>query len=202
MIKKKIGIIDHNYGNFSSVFNAIEFLHVEFGVISHPDQFNEYSHFILPGVGSYLELMKKLSKKKLINSIIDVIDQKKLFLGICVGMQILTDYGEEFIKSNGLKLIDGSTTKMNTNEILPHVGWNEILIDKKSKLFDGIKNKSEFYFTHSYVVECDNKYVSSNFEYGSNFISSIEKQNIFGVQFHPEKSQKNGLRLLNNFCNL
>ena len=198
---KKIGIIDHNYGNFSSVCNAINFLNVNYGIIKAPDEFKHYTHFILPGVGSYIELMKRLDSLNFLEEIYDLIKKNKFFLGICVGMQILTEYGEEFSISKGLKLINGSTIKMETNHRLPHVGWNEVFINKESILFNGILENSEFYFTHSFVVNCDSKYVSSNFNYGNRFISSIEKNNIYGVQFHPEKSQKNGLKLLNNFCN-
>ena len=200
-MNKKIGIIDHNYGNFSSVFNAIKFLNVNYGIIKSTDEFENYTHFILPGVGSYVELMKRLDSLNYLEAIYNLIKKNKFFLGICVGMQILTEYGEEFSISEGLKLISGSTIKMKTNHRLPHVGWNEVFINKESRLFNDILENSEFYFTHSFVVNCDSKYVSSNFNYGHRFISSIEKNNIYGVQFHPEKSQKNGLKLLNNFCN-
>ena len=126
-----------------------------------------------------------------------------MFLGICVGMQVLSDYGYENDKTEGLSLIKGSVKKMETKEVLPHVGWNSINFNKKSKLLNQIPNKSDFYFTHSYSYHLeDSSSAISNTNYGLSFPSIINKLNIYGTQFHPEKSQSSGIKLIKNFLEL
>ena len=137
-----------------------------------------------------------LLKKKLLTD-------KVLFLGICVGMQVLSDIGYENETSNGLSIINGKVKKLNTKENLPHVGWNSLNLKTKNKIFEGIPNKTDFYFTHSYVFELNdsiNEISSTN--YGTSFTSAINKQNIFGTQFHPEKSQSAGIKLIKNFLGI
>ena len=130
------------------------------------------------------------------------LNNKKPILGICLGMQLLADVSHERGKHEGLGLIPGEVKKINTygkNLLLPHVGWNSVDIKAKSPLYDEIENKSSFYFVHTYYYECDEKYIFGKASYGSLITASIQKDNIFGVQFHPEKSQTNGLILLDNF---
>ena len=203
-MKKKIGIINYGSGNYSSVLNAINFLGYETIEITKDEDFNIVNNIIIPGVGSYKACMDNLKKKKLLESLFTNINKNKFFLGICVGMQILSTFGLEFNQSQGLDLIKGKTIKMENKKLkVPHMGWSEIKINKESNIFKNIQDKSSFYFLHSYHFECKNKKnISSFVEYENTYVASIEKNNIYGVQFHPEKSQRNGLILLDNFCKL
>ena len=197
-------ILDISSGNIVSLKNTILKFSKEISISSEDSQITNATHIFLPGVGSYNKVMKNIEKKiniKLLKQ--QLIENKTLFLGICVGMQVLSDYGLENSKSQGLSLINGSVKKLSTKEILPHVGWNSINIKKKTKLLDQIPDKSDFYFTHSYAydLEEDNLEIS-NTNYGTTFPSIINKSNIYGTQFHPEKSQSSGIKLIKNFLEL
>tara|TARA_B100000029_G_scaffold363997_1_gene357144 strand:- start:429 stop:1043 length:615 start_codon:yes stop_codon:yes gene_type:complete len=202
---KKLGIIS-GFGNYKSVSNLINYLKIDFIKIIKPDDMNACTHLIFPGVGSYIGVMENLKKRNLIESLKkNILIDKKYFLGICVGMQVLTSVGFEGQESDGLDIIKGKTVKIQSTEIkLPNIGWHDLeIVNKNSRLFNGIKNNSSFYFLHSYVVELENeKLVTSKINLETHFASSIEMNNIFGVQFHPEKSQQNGLRLIKNFIEL
>ncbi len=196
-----ICILDYGSGNVMSVLNAFLSLGYNATISNQNNIIINSSHIVLPGVGSYGSSMEKL-KKKLDISIIQkqVHEIKKPFLGICVGMQLLSDFGNEFKNTKGLGWIQGHVDKINTKKKLPHIGWNKIKILKNSKLLDKINDKMYFYFVHSYRYNCKNeKNIIANTEYDSFFPSIINLKNIFGVQFHPEKSQKAGLLLLKNF---
>tara|TARA_Y100001970_G_scaffold286517_1_gene408880 strand:+ start:1839 stop:2414 length:576 start_codon:yes stop_codon:yes gene_type:complete len=162
------------------------------------------THIFLPGVGSYSEVMNKIKEKINLDLLKKkLLTDKVLFLGICVGMQVLSDIGYENETSNGLSIINGKVKKLNTKENLPHVGWNSLNLKTKNKIFEGIPNQTDFYFTHSYVLELNdttNEISSTN--YGTSFTSAINKQNIFGTQFHPEKSQSAGIKLIKNFLGI
>jgi imidazole glycerol-phosphate synthase subunit HisH len=197
-------ILDINSGNILSLKNIILRFSKNVSIGNNDNNILNATHIFLPGVGSYSQVMQnvkntvniKLLKKKLL-------ENEAMFLGICVGMQVLSDCGYENGKSEGLSLINGSVKKMDTKEILPHVGWNSINFNKKSKLLNQIPNKSDFYFTHSYSYHLeDSTSVISNTNYGLSFPSIINKLNIYGTQFHPEKSQSNGIKLIKNFLEL
>ena len=202
-----IGLINYNGGNYKSVSNILEYLNINFIEINKSLDLNKVSHIILPGVGSYNNLVSKLKTNKLYDEILYQIDVKKTFyLGICVGMQILSSYGLENIKTQGFDLIKGEVVKIPVdNEILPNIGWHNIILDNKnSPLFKDIEvNEMFFYFVHSYYFNIKNKEnLTSSIFYENKITASVEKDNIFGVQFHPEKSQAGGLKILKNFCNL
>ncbi len=205
--KKKITIIDYGMGNILSVQNAINFLGYESSLSDDPKSIRKSEILILPGVGSFKEAMKRLHKLKLVDSIREnILNNNGKILGICLGMQLLAQNGTEEGKSKGIGLVDGSilSLKNKTKNILPHIGFNEITSDKKSKLFKNVEKNKYFYFVHSYYFEPSTKNSDLKYsycEYGKKFISSFENDKIFGTQFHPEKSQKNGLTLLNNFLN-
>ena len=159
---------------------------------------------ILPGVGSFNYGMSKLIEKKLYEPLLDSVINKQIpFLGICLGMQMLATKGfENNVETMGLNLIGGDVNKIRSNNKikLPHMGWNEVDQSKKVRLFENIKNNKDFYFVHSYAFNPkDKSTISSYSKYGEKFVSSIEKNNIFGVQFHPEKSLDDGITLLKNF---
>ena len=202
-----IGLINYNGGNYKSVSNILEYLNINFIEINKSSDLNKVSHIILPGVGSYNNLVSKLKTNNLFDEILYQIDVKKTFyLGICVGMQILSSYGLENIKTQGFDLIKGEVVKIPVdNEILPNIGWHNIILDNKnSPLFKDIEvNEMFFYFVHSYYFNIKNKEnLTSSIFYENKITASVEKDNIFGVQFHPEKSQAGGLKILKNFCNL
>lgn len=204
-MKKKLGIIS-GFGNYKSVTNLINYLNISFTEVINPEDMDQCSHLILPGVGSYAGVMGELKKRNFVDQLKkNILVDKKYFLGICVGMQVLTSVGFEVKETTGLDIIKGETVKIKANNIkLPNIGWHDLEnINKTSKLFNGIDEGSSFYFLHSYVVETNfNKYITSNIKLESSIIASIELNNIFGVQFHPEKSQQNGLKLIKNFIEL
>ena len=203
--KNKICLIDLDSGNIGSVKNILKYLDVNFCITNKESDIKNSSHLILPGVGSFSSLMKKIVNLKF-DKIFEeeVIMKKKYYLGICVGMQILAKYGHEFGKFKGVGVIDGEVKKIESKDFpLPHIGWNNIEIKKNSLLFNDINNNSDFYFVNSYALKCNCKDdILSTTNYNEDFVSSIQKENIFGVQFHPEKSQQDGLKLIKNFVSI
>jgi glutamine amidotransferase len=198
-------IVDANSGNKKSVYNLIKYLNYDVIVSRSFEDITTATHLILPGVGSYSEMMSKLNKYNLIDILSNqVLIKKKPFLGICVGMQVLSTFGYEFEKSAGLNWIEGIVRKLNTDKLkLPHIGWNNILIEKKDKILNEIDENSNFYFLHSYVFETKiiNSIVAKT-NYGESFPCIINSDNIWGFQFHPEKSQVAGQLILKNFLKL
>ena len=202
-----IGLINYGSGNYQSVANALKYLDINYKEITNHNELKKVDHLILPGVGSYNNLISRLKSMNLFDELLHYMSYKKNFyLGICVGMQILSSYGFENSKIKGLDLIEGSVDKIPTNkETLPNIGWHNIILEnKKSLLFKNIEDHEMlFYFVHSYYYNLVKKeYCSSSIFYEKKLTASIEKNNIFGVQFHPEKSQAGGLKLLKNFCEL
>jgi glutamine amidotransferase len=190
-------------GNIGSLSNAIYSQGWDPILISSPVDLDDISHLIIPGVGAYDSAMNLLSEKKLITFVHDFAESGKPLLGICLGMQILSSVGSENTKSNGLGLIPGEVKLMKSSENLklPHVGWNNISLSQDHILLEGIKKNVDFYFVHSYCFHAHNKSQSiASTEYGNIFTSIVANGNVFGTQFHPEKSQKNGLKILDNFC--
>ncbi len=204
--KIKILILDYGSGNVKSVANTLNYLNLNYKISNSNEDLEESSHIILPGVGSYGASIEKIKKKIDINFLKkQIISENKFFLGICVGMQVLSTKGYEFSESNGLNLIPGKVSKLNTSDLPSiHIGWNEInIVNTNCQLTEGLTNKSTFYFVHGYKYELENKNnLVSSTEYNENFPSIIQLKNIYGVQFHPEKSQQSGLKLLSNFSNL
>lgn len=202
-----IGVINYGSGNFRSVVNVLNFLEINFSEINNHKNIKNCTHIILPGVGSYSDLMLRLKKINLLEELrYQILEKKTFFLGICVGMQVLSSFGSENEKTNGLNLIEGVVEKIPTNNFkLPNIGWHSITLKKKnSKLFANILDSEMFfYFVHSYYFKLKNNNECSSFiEYDGRISASVEKNNIYGVQFHPEKSQIGGCKLLRNFCKL
>ena len=195
-------------GNIRSVQNALNYIGVENQVITSPSQILESKKLILPGVGSFRLAIENIKKKKLTDSLNEVVLKKKIpVLGICLGMQLMAEESEEDGKTKGLNWIKGSIKKFPAEKLkvkVPHVGFNEVFFEKNNKqLYKNLEAKADYYFVHSYRIpydDCD--CVSGWSEYGEKFVASIERDNIFGTQFHPEKSQSNGLTMLKNFAEL
>ena len=210
----KIAIIDYETGNLKSVSKALELAsnnvlkRSNIEIINSAKDLNNFDKVVLPGQGSFKQCFQSL------NSIHGVLDgltdfvtvKKKPILGICVGMQLFSSFGDEDGGSDGLGWIEGKVKKISLKDLslkLPHMGWNNIQISSNSKLLNGINNDSHFYFVHSYSFDVDEKkYVSATTNYSSEIVSAIEKENIFGTQFHPEKSQANGIKILENFIKI
>jgi glutamine amidotransferase len=206
-----VTIVDYNSGNISSVINSFSEIaeeRVKIEVTSDLNKIKSSDKVVLPGQGSFKSCVDALNK---INGLVETlndfaINKKKPLLGICVGLQMFADVGYEEIETKGLGWISGKVVKIDNHNgkyKLPHIGWNQINILKDSKIFKDIKNNSHMYFVHSYeFVPEDKNVVSAITEYSSNIVCSVEKENIFGTQFHPEKSDKIGLKIINNFINL
>ena len=206
-----VTIVDYNSGNISSVINSFREAakdKVNIEVTSDLNKIKSSDKVVLPGQGSFKSCVDALNN---INGLVDTLNEfaitnKKPLLGICVGLQMFADIGYEEIETKGLGWISGKVSKIdnqNGKYKLPHIGWNEIEIVKDSKIFKNIDNKSHMYFVHSYeFVPSDKSVISSTTDYASNIVCSVEKENIFGTQFHPEKSDKIGLRIIENFITL
>lgn len=201
----KIGIVDCGIGNIFSVYNAIKKLGHEPLIVDSPENLSNAEKLIIPGVGTYRLAMERLSG----NNLSEAIKEYALnhyILGICLGMQIMSEIGFEDGVTDGLNLIPGKVLKMKQIDgyQLPHIGWNEINKTSESQLFEGIKPSADFYFVHSFHYSCNEEFVLAKTSHGENFTAVIsnDDKNIFGTQFHPEKSQKNGLRMLNNFIKI
>ena len=206
-----VTIVDYNSGNISSVINSFkevakDKVHIE--VTSDLNKIKSSDKLVLPGQGSFKSCVDALNNiSGIVETLNDlVLTNKKPLLGICVGLQMFADVGYEDIETKGLGWISGKVSKIdnqNGKYKLPHIGWNQINILKDSKIFKDIKNNSHMYFVHSYeLVPNDKSVVSSKTDYSTDIVCSVEKENIFGTQFHPEKSDKIGLKIIDNFINL
>ena len=195
-----IGIIDYGMGNIKAFYNIYKEKNIDLKIISNSGDLDQnIKKLILPGVGSFDNAITLLQEKKLFKKIINFTkNPENKILGICVGMQILTLKSLEG-NLDGMGLIDGKFEKLN-NKILPHIGWNNIKFKNKINLFNGIDQNSYFYFLHSYaLLNLDEKYKVCETFYGENFVSAFKKDNIYGIQFHPEKSHLLGGKVLLNF---
>jgi glutamine amidotransferase len=204
MNQNKIAIIDYGMGNLRSVANACAAISYQTFVTNQPEELCQASHIILPGVGAFSDGIKNLQSAgwiKFLES--EVIEKKKPFLGICLGMQLLATVGTEHGYHKGLNWIPGTVNRLESNESsirVPHIGWNDVYFLNQNSLYRGLGNSQVFYFVHSYVLQPEDKSICSALtSHGSEFISSIEMGNIYATQFHPEKSQKAGLEVLKNF---
>ena len=206
-----ITIVDYNQGNISSVINSFKEVardKVNIEVTSELKKIKSSDKIVLPGQGSFKSCVDALNK---INGLTDTLNEfattnKKPLLGICVGLQMFADIGYEETETKGLGWISGKVSKIDNQGgkfKLPHIGWNQINIVKDSKIFQNIENNSHMYFVHSYeFVPNEKNVISATTDYSSNIVCSVEKENIFGTQFHPEKSDKIGLKIIDNFINL
>ncbi len=200
-----IVVVDYGMGNLRSVQKGFEKVGCPAFVSRNPEEVRKAERLVLPGVGAFPQCMANLTELSLIDPILEFIRSGRPFLGICLGLQLLFDQSDEFGVHEGLKLIPGRVTGFNRNMGLkiPHMGWNEVLFRKESRLFNGITEGSFFYFVHSYYVAPEKPSdILAECEYGIKFTCAIERDNIFAVQFHPEKSQRIGLTVLRNFGNL
>jgi len=202
-----IGLIDYGAGNFTSVLNAFARLGIDTVPISTPAGLGEADRLVLPGVGAFKTAVDRLEVHSLVDALrTHVLENRKLLLGICVGMQILADVGHEFGATSGLGYVPGMCEMIPGAERglrVPHMGWNEVTFLKSSPLFEGIGNGDTFYFVHSYHLNpADPGDVLATTEYGGAITAAVGRDNVLGVQFHPEKSQNNGLRVLRNFASM
>jgi glutamine amidotransferase len=198
----KIVIVDYEMGNIKSIVGALHYLGVDDIVVSHSlSEIESSDKLILPGVGSFSSAMSNIKKFNIDRYLREsVIINKKPILGICLGMQLMMNSSVENGHTSGLGFVDGTVNKFNEPGLkVPHMGFNQIDISKNSRLFRGIDSCSDFYFVHSFKVTSNENIYPSMCNYGGDFIASYEKNNIAAVQFHPELSQVNGLKLLNNF---
>ncbi len=198
-----ITIINYNMGNISSVENAFKKIGVDVRVTSSTKDINNARAIVLPGVGAYKDAYRNLEKLNMVEILKENV-KKKIFLGICIGMQLLFEYSLENGKNRGLGILKGSVDRIPSVVKVPHMGWNQLKIRKEdSKIFSRIKDGENFYFVHSYHVIPENKnIVNSTTDYGIEIVAGIEYENIYGFQFHPEKSSSTGLKLLENFWNM
>ena len=198
----KIVIVDYGMGNIKSIVSALKYLGVGNIIVSNTkDDLTAATKLILPGVGSFAQAMQNIKELNL-DIILEelVIKDKKPILGICLGMQLMTEISDEDGFNNGLGFITAKTQKFSIDNLkVPHVGFNQVQKPTESVLYLDLDNLSDFYFTHSYQVQSDEQINQAICKYGNEFIVSYEKDNIAGVQFHPELSQTNGLKLLENF---
>lgn len=202
-----ISIVNYGMGNIQSIQGALQYLGFESRVVSKPEEILASRKLILPGVGSFAKAMDNIRKLQLLAPLNEsVLEQKVPILGICLGMQLLADSGEEDGPSAGLGWVKGKVRMINAGKELkiPHVGFNTVFfVDGNNALYQGLNTSGDFYFVHSYIFDCERKAdVSSWTDYGERFASSVQHKNIYGTQFHPEKSQSNGLTVLKNFASL
>jgi glutamine amidotransferase len=202
---KKIAIIDYGMGNIQSVANALEFLGYSAIISDKQEILQQCDAYILPGVGAFYEAMHNLTQRNLITFLTtEVIEKHKPLLGICLGMQLLMESSQEMGFHTGLGWIKGEVIAIPADDSIrtPHVGWNNLYTTKTAQLFTDLGEDGHFYFDHSFYVQCDKQYISAYCEYGPlHLTAALQKDHIFATQFHPEKSQTKGLKLLRNYLN-
>ena len=197
----KITILDYGAGNVPSVERALQRLGVESHRTSSSECISKAEALLLPGVGHYAALVRALDEKRLRAPLVDAIRRGVPFLGICLGLQVLFKSSEEASQLQGLNLLLGIVSALPPNVKLPHMGWNQLEKKRESSLLSGIDAGAYFYFAHSYAA-LDSSDAAATCSHGAEFAAVIEKQNIFAVQFHPEKSGESGARVLQNFLRL
>lgn len=194
-----IAIVDYGMGNLRSVQKAFEYLGYDAAITDQGKALEKASHIVLPGVGAFRDAIAALKAKDLDGMIKKEVAEGKPFLGICLGMQMLFDRSSEDGEYEGLGLIGGEVVRFDTDLKIPHIGWNTLYYNKRTALFDGIDD-NYFYFVHSYhAAKVANEDVETTCVYGYEFVASVNRDNIWGVQFHPEKSGDTGLKVLKNF---
>lgn len=207
---KKIAIIDYEMGNLHSVQKAFEKVGADAYIASNPQELDHAEKIVLPGVGAFRDAISTLCEKRFVDPIKDFIKSERPFLGICLGLQMLFDIGYEDGQWDGMGIVPGKVVKFDfsdrsdQNELkIPHMGWNRLKIVPGNPLYAGLDDDSFVYFVHSYyVVPEDETVIATTTDHGIDFVSSIRKGNLFATQFHPEKSQAVGLKILENFAKL
>jgi glutamine amidotransferase len=202
-MKPKIVIIDYGMGNLRNVQRGFERIGLEAKLTRNKKEIQRASAIVLPGVGAFKDCMINLEKYGMVESLLRSIEKGKPYLGICLGLQILFSESEEFGSHKGLDLIKGRVVRFKSDpeHKVPHMGWNTVEIEREVPMLQGIVSGDFFYFVHSYyVIPEEKQWISSFTNYGLSFVSSIWKENIFATQFHPEKSQHKGLKILENFA--
>ena len=200
-----IGIIDYDAGNLRSVEKALQYLGKETIVTRDPEQIRKADKVILPGVGAFGDAMKKLQEYHLDTLIREIADSGKPLLGICLGLQLLFEESEESPGVKGLGVLEGKIRRIPEGEGLkvPHIGWKSLHLEHNGRLFRNIPENSYVYFVHSYYLEAKApEIVKASTEYGVHIHASVEKNNLFACQFHPEKSSETGLQILKNFAEM
>jgi glutamine amidotransferase len=196
-----IAIIDYGMGNLRSVEKGFLKVGVDARVVTNPQAVDDADAVVLPGVGAFRDCMRNLEQASLIEPITRTIRKGKPYLGICLGLQVLFTESEEFGPHRGLDILKGKVVRFQAENLkVPHMGWNNVKVLRRPPIFDGIDDESFFYFVHSfYVAPDDRDVIAATTEYGVTFTSMVWKENIIATQFHPEKSQDAGLRILSNF---
>ncbi|MCR5737569.1 MAG: imidazole glycerol phosphate synthase subunit HisH [Eubacterium sp.] len=200
-----IAIIDYDAGNIKSVEKAFQYIGEETILTRDTDVLLNADHVVLPGVGAFGDAMQKIKDYHLENTIYDIVDKKIPFMGICLGLQLLFESSDETPGVSGLGILPGKILRIPDAEGLkiPHIGWNSLELTNNGRLFEGIHNESYVYFVHSYYLKAENEeIVKASTEYGTHIHASVEKDNVFACQFHPEKSGDVGLEILKNFAKL
>ena len=198
-----IAIIDYGMGNLRSVQKAVEFLGVAAEIVEEPERLSEATHLVVPGDAAFGDAMRNLRAAGWDQAIVEGIAAKKPFLGICVGLQLMFSESEEMGQHSGLGIMPGKCVRFPVTERVPQIGWNQVAIKRDVPLLAGVPEGSFFYFVHSFYVETANESdCIATTDYGLDFTSIAGDDRVFGVQFHPEKSQAHGLRLLDNFARL
>jgi glutamine amidotransferase len=201
-----VGILDCGSGNIGSVVNAFNYLGADTTLVQKTEHFEQCTRLVLPGVGSFRDAVQKLHDMNLVTGLqAYAMVLKKPVLGICLGMQIMAEIGFEGGETQGLSWFKGTVERIQTNsknELVPHVGWNELLIHHKHPLLEGVPDQADFYFVHSYsVLLQESSCLVASCAYAQGITAIVAKENVFAMQFHPEKSQDHGIRILENFLN-
>jgi len=198
----KVTIVDYGAGNVPSVERALQRLGAESERTNSPERISNAETLLLPGVGHYAALVRALDEQNMRASLSGAIQRGVPFLGICLGLQVLYESSEEAPQLRGLQLLPGTVCALPSNVKLPHMGWNQVAATRHSRLLDGIESSAYFYFAHSYAFLDSSGSSAAICSHGTPFAAVVEKQNIFAVQFHPEKSGDAGERLLRNFLRI
>ncbi len=202
-----IAVVDYNMGNLGSVLNAFAKVGAKAELVSDPERLKAYDRVQLPGVGAFPDAMRSLDDSGMAEAIRDFAQSGKPLMGTCLGMQLLFDESEEFGTHKGLGLIPGRVIRFDERKFdrphkIPHMGWNELFVQKDSPIFAGLLREFYLYFVHSYHAVCDDAYAIGKTHYGYDFVSAVQRENVYGFQPHPEKSHNHGLKIVENFTKL
>lgn len=198
-----VGIVDYGMGNLRSVEKGFEKVGMEARLCSDPDDLGSYDGIVLPGVGAFGDAMANLGRLGLDDAVLDYVDTGRPFLGICLGMQLLMEYSEEHGRFEGLGLVQGGALRLPDTVKVPHMGWNVLDVVRENPLLDDRMQGERFYFVHSfYCAPSDDSWTIATTPYGLQFTSALGKNNVWGVQFHPEKSSRLGLEILADFARM
>ena len=202
-----IAVVDYKMGNLGSVINAFEKVGAKAELVSDPEKLTRYSRVQLPGVGAFPDAMEHLKSNGMDEAIREFAQSGKPLMGTCLGMQLLFEESEEFGRHEGLGLIPGKVVRFDEARFdhphkVPHMGWNELFVQKDSPIFRDLPKEFYLYFVHSYHAVCDDEYAIGKTHYGYEFVSAVQRENVYGFQPHPEKSHDHGLKIVENFTKL